>query len=103
MPDPAQPAIADRRGDRCPRFLQTVPPKASRCPSCGQPIHSTRSQQFQRAGQTRPANQARKETPARRALKAISRKAAKTQRTNAKKTKQGFLCDFAPLRENVLF
>jgi hypothetical protein len=42
MPDAAQPVIEDTKGDRCPRCLQTVPRKASRCPGCGQPIHSTR-------------------------------------------------------------
>src|ERR1017187_6216106 len=43
MPDAAEPVIEDTKGDHCPRCLQTVPPKASRCPGCGQPIRSTRS------------------------------------------------------------
>jgi hypothetical protein len=43
MSDAAEPRIEDTKGDRCPRCLQTVPPKARRCPGCGQPIGSTRS------------------------------------------------------------
>ncbi len=43
MPDAADPVIDDTKGDHCPRCLQTVPRKASRCPGCGQPIRSTRS------------------------------------------------------------
>ena len=43
MPDAAEPVIEDTKGDHCPRCLQTVPRKASRCPNCGQPIRSTRS------------------------------------------------------------
>ena len=43
MPDAAEPVIEDTKGDRCPRCLQRVPPKARRCPGCGQPIRSTRS------------------------------------------------------------
>jgi hypothetical protein len=42
MPDAAEPVPENTKGDRCPRCLQTVPPRASRCPGCGQPIHSTR-------------------------------------------------------------
>src|ERR1017187_5758305 len=42
MPDGAQPVMEDTKGDRCPRCLQAVPPKARRCPGCGQPIHSGR-------------------------------------------------------------
>ena len=38
--------MEDTKGDRCPRCLQTVPPKASRCPDCGQPIRSMRSLTF---------------------------------------------------------
>jgi hypothetical protein len=43
MPDAAEPVIENTEGDHCPRCLQTVPRKASRCPNCGQPIRSTRS------------------------------------------------------------
>jgi hypothetical protein len=43
MPDAAEPVKEDTKGDHCPRCLQTVPPKARRCPGCGQPIRSTRS------------------------------------------------------------
>jgi hypothetical protein len=43
MPDAAQPVMEDPKGERCPRCLQNVPFGASRCPSCGQPIHSIRS------------------------------------------------------------
>ena len=42
MPDAAQRVIEDTKGGHCPRCLQRVPRKASRCPGCGQPIHSTR-------------------------------------------------------------
>ena len=46
MPDAAEPVTEDTKGDRCPRCLQTVPPKASHCPGCGQPIRSMRSLTF---------------------------------------------------------
>ena len=46
MPNAAEPVMEDTKGDRCPRCLQTVPPKASRCPGCGQPIGSMRSLAF---------------------------------------------------------
>ena len=42
MPDAAEPVIENTEGDHCPRCLQTVPRKASRCPNCGQPIRSVR-------------------------------------------------------------
>jgi hypothetical protein len=43
MPDAAQPVMEDPKGERCPRCLQNVSAGASRCPNCGQPIHSIRS------------------------------------------------------------
>ena len=46
MPDAAEPVTEDTKGDRCPRCLQTVPPKASHCPGCGQPIRSMRALTF---------------------------------------------------------
>jgi hypothetical protein len=39
MPDAAQPVLRDPNAEHCPRCLQVLPPKASRCPDCGQPIH----------------------------------------------------------------
>ena len=43
MPDAAEVVVENPKEDRCPRCLQTVPPKTSHCPGCGQPIRSTRS------------------------------------------------------------
>ena len=34
--------VDDLKGELCSRCLQPVPPKASRCPSCRQPVHSLR-------------------------------------------------------------
>ncbi len=36
-----QRAIADLKDNHCPRCLQPVPPKAARCPGCGQPIQTS--------------------------------------------------------------
>lgn len=38
-PETMETAPAGKRGDYCDRCLEPAPPKAARCPRCGEPIH----------------------------------------------------------------
>ena len=42
MAEDLQPILQELKDERCPRCLQPVPPDASHCPGCRQPIHSLR-------------------------------------------------------------